>query len=243
MSLLLLQSRREGDPALTHERTAFARIAGARLDQVQVWDLLSNTPGEEDFLAADCVLVGGSGEFGVGDATTHTWLSSFIDSMGLLTTLDVPVFASCFGFQALVEACGGKVETDRSRSEIGTFEVTVTEAGQDDELFQTVLPQFFAQFGHRDRATELPSIFENLARSERCEFQAFRMPDKRFYATQFHPELSMNENRERSLMYSDYYTKAGLADSFEEIMASFRESPQASALLEKFLKEHVQISS
>jgi GMP synthase-like glutamine amidotransferase len=77
----------------------------------------------------------------------------------------------------------------------------------------------------------------HLARTERSDFQAFRVPGKRIYATQFHPELSMKANRERSIMYAAEYTRAGYADTFEEVIASFRASNAASNLLRRFVRE------
>lgn len=237
MRLLLLQARKHGDPAAAHEQEAFAGVIGVDLAQVVPWDVIASTPTDRDLQAADCILVGGAGDFGVGDARRHSWLVRFIDTMGRLTTMDVPVFASCFGFQALVVACGGRVETDNSRAEIGTFEVTVTEAGREDPLFKKVAPRFYAQFGHVDCVTALPTGLVNLARTERNAFQAARVPGRPIYLTQFHPELSMEANRERTIMYADSYANEGFAEVFDEILRNFRESPSSSALLRRFIRD------
>ncbi len=230
-----------GDPAATHERDAFARVLGVDTRHVVPWDVLAGIPTESELRAADCVLVGGAGDFGVGDAASQPWLADFIGVMGRLTAMDVPVFASCFGFQALVVACGGRVETNNARAEIGTFEVSVTEAGMEDPLFKEVAPRFYAQFGHVDCVTALPPGFVNLARTERNEFQAATIPDKRIYLTQFHPELSMEANRERTVMYADSYAEEGFADVFDEILENFRESHASSGLLRRFARDCLRL--
>lgn len=159
--------------------------------------------------------------------------------MGRLTLTDTPVFASCFGFQATVAACGGRIGTEKVRAEIGTFDVIVSKDGCDDSLFNTVPRIFAAQFGHVDHAATLPSNLVNLGRTKRNEFQAARVRGKQFYLTQFHPELSMEANRERTIMYAKGYEREGFGDSLDEILANFRPSPAASTLLRRFVTDTV----
>ena len=239
MKLLLLQARKKGDPAAVHERSAFARVLGIDTRHIVPWDLLAGPPPKSELTSADCILVGGSGDFSVSDAADQGWIRQFIDAAGDLTSMGVPVFASCFGFQAFVVGFGGRVETNKSNAEFGTFELTVSEAGARDDLFREVAPRFYAQFGHADHAAALPSIFVNLASSERNEYQAATIPGKDVYMTQFHPELSMEANRERAFMYLDSYAQAGFVDSFDDVMDNFRESPESSALLTRFVRGHL----
>ncbi len=185
----------------------------------------------------DCVLVGGAGEYGIGDAGEHPWLARFIDFCGELAARGSPTFASCFGFQAMVAAAGGAVKPDVARAEIGTFEVTLTDAGGADPLFGPLGPRFYAQFGHKDRALGVPSGLVNLASSARCAFQAFTVQDKPIYATQFHPELSMERNRDRYFRYVRNYVRPEMPDTAEQMLASFRETPEASSLLRRYVEE------
>ncbi|MGE0713276.1 MAG: type 1 glutamine amidotransferase [Planctomycetota bacterium] len=237
MRFLLLQARNAGDPAGPHEAEAFRDELGLAPDQLTPYDLLQGRPPAglvEDY---DCVLVGGSGEFGVGDASEHPWLREFIDLMGDLGSRGFPTFASCFGFQALVVAGGGEVITDKTRAEVGTFELFTTEHGAADPLFRAVAPRFGAQLGHKDHATRLPSDTVHLAGSERSPYQALRVAGKPVYATQFHPELSMTRNRERFLRYLAAYSTPDMVDSPETVLARYRETTGATELLRAFVRE------
>ncbi len=237
VKFLLLQARNPGDEALEHEQLAFREILEVDGDAVRPWDLLQGPPSFDLVAEHDCVLVGGAGEYGMEGAGKHPWLARFIDFCGELAARGMPTFASCFGFQAMVAAAGGAVKPDIGRAEIGTFEVTLTEAGRNDPLLGPVGPRFFAQFGHKDHAQAVPSGLINLASSERCAFQALTVPDKPVYATQFHPELSMERNRERFYRYIKNYVRPEMPDTAEQMLASFRGTPQASSLVRRYVQE------
>ncbi|MFQ5843659.1 MAG: type 1 glutamine amidotransferase [Planctomycetota bacterium] len=236
---LLLQAREAGEAAGPHERAAFREVLGVSGDALRPWDLLRGPPPPGILDETDCVLVGGSGRFGMGDAAAHAWLKRFIDFMGLLAGRGPPTFASCFGFQALVVAGGGTVETDRSRAEVGTFELTVTREGAADPLFAPLAPAFAAQLGHQDHVTRLPADLIHLARSERSPFQAVKVKGRRVYATQFHPELTMARNRERFLLYRSEYAGSDMPDPAARVLERFRPSPAATDLLRRFWCEEL----
>ncbi|RMG10446.1 MAG: type 1 glutamine amidotransferase [Planctomycetota bacterium] len=234
---LLLQARNPGDPAEAHEQEAFRDVLGVEGDALRPWSLLAGPPPRKVLDEVACVLVGGSGEYGIGDAPDHLWLGEFISFMGELADEGFPMFASCFGFQALVAARGGRVETDKSRAEVGTFELHVTEEGREDPLFGPLHPRFFAQLGHKDHVVEFPADMVHLAGSARSPYQALRIPGKPVYATQFHPELSMRRNRERFLGYLEAYSQPDMPDTVDDVLAAFRETKAASALLRRYAHE------
>lgn len=240
MKFLLLAARNPGDDALEHEQLAFGEILEIGGEALRPWDLLQGPPSFDLVAEHDCVLVGGAGEYGIGDAGEHPWLARFIDFCGELVARGSPTFASCFGFQAMVAAAGGAVKQDVARAEIGTFEVTLTDAGRADPLFGPLGPRFYAQFGHKDRALGVPSGLVNLASSARCAFGAFTVPDKPIYATQFHPELSMERNRDRYFRYVRNYVRPEMPDTAEQMLASFRETPEASSLLRRYMEEMLE---
>jgi GMP synthase (glutamine-hydrolysing) len=237
MKFLLLQARNEGDPAQPHEVLSFEEVLERPAGAIQPWSLLDGPPPGKVLDATDCVLVGGSGDYGVLDAGEHTWLAEFIQLMGDLAERGFPTFCSCFGFQAMCLALGGVVETDKARAEVGTFELTLTEHGQADPLFKALSPTFLAQLGHKDHVTKLPAGFVHLATSARSEFQAMTIPGKPVYATQFHPELSMTRNRERFLRYLVEYSKPDMADSPDSVLTGFRETPAATSVLRRYVDE------
>ncbi len=237
MKLLLLQARNPGDPAGPHELEAFREVLATPEDALRPWDLLTGPPPADVLAEVDVVLVGGSGEYGVGDVAEHPWLRQFVDLMGELSAAGKPTFASCFGFQALVLAGGGEVVTDKRRAEVGTFELHVTEAGREDALFRDLAPRFLAQLGHKDHATRLPAGTVHLAGSERSPYQALKVEGKPIYATQFHPELSMKRNRERFLRYLEAYSDPDMVDPPDKVLAAYRESEGATDLLRRYLTE------
>lgn len=237
INFLLLQARTPEDPAGPHEREAFQEIMGRKPEAFRYWSLLDGAPPGKLLDEVDCVLVGGSGDFGVGDAAENPWLIPFIEFMGELAEGGFPTFASCFGFQALCAAYGGTVESDKSRAEVGTFELTVTPDGESDPLFGPLKPHFNAQLGHKDHVTSLPDGVVHLASSERSEFQALRIEGKPIYATQFHPELSMVRNRERFMRYLEDYSDPSMPDSTEKVLAAYRETKLASSVLRRYVDE------
>tara|TARA_R110002072_G_scaffold14048_1_gene58573 strand:- start:174 stop:905 length:732 start_codon:yes stop_codon:yes gene_type:complete len=237
MRFLLLQARNAGDAAQPHEHEAFAEILERDLETIEVWSLLEGAPPKERIAAADCVLVGGSGEYGVNDVAKYPWLSGFIDLMGELANEGKPTFASCFGFQALCVAAGGEVVVDKARAEVGTFELYVTPEGERDPLFGPLKPRFKAQLGHKDHVTRLPEGFLHLAGSERSPNQALVVPGKAIYATQFHPELSMVRNRERFMRYLEGYSDPSMPDSPEQVLAAYCETTGASGVLKRYVDE------
>lgn len=235
-TFLLLQARRPGDPAQAHEVESFAEALGVPTACIRPWDLLQGAPtlaALEDGI--DCLLVGGSGDFGVGDAVKQPWIGAFIESLGVIADSGFPTFASCFGFQALVVAGGGRVEPDKKRAEVGTFELHVTASGAADPLFGPLAPRFLAQLGHKDHAVEMPASFLHLAGSQRSPYQALALPGKPVYATQFHPELTMRRNRERYTVYLAGYSDPEMPDTPEQVFAAFRETPGATGLLRRFV--------
>ena len=134
----------------------------------------------------------------------------------------------------MVVALGGTVEADEDAAEVGTYEIELLEAGTADPLFSGIPTRFDAQLGHKDRAIILPSGITNLARSERCPYQAMRIGDGHVYATQFHPELTGKNNLGRFNRYLDLYSHILGADRVTEMLDGFGPSPHTEGLLKRF---------
>jgi len=229
MRYRLLQARDPGDPVKEEERAAFAARLGVPLDDVIAHDLLSDATS---FAAVtegvDAVLVGGSGEYSVYDDAP--WLPAFFQTLAELAKANFPTFASCFGFQGLVVGLGGTVEKDTDRAEVGTFTVSLTEEGKNDPIFSQLPAQFEAQLGHKDHAIQWPEGAVCLAASPRCPFQALRV-GTRVYATQFHPELTLQDNLSRLYRYHDHYVSNFGEDGFRELEAQFHAAEDSTKLM------------
>lgn len=241
MQILLIQARNAGDPMLQHELECFA--ARCALDVHAFRPLNLATERWDDDAALDevkAVMVGGSGEYSLA-AGGFDWHEHYLDLMRRIVARRVPMFASCFGFQALVQAFGGEVRSDPDAAEVGTFEISVTEAGRSEAIFADAGTSFDAQLGHNDSAdARLPANLVNLARSERAPVQAIRVKDAPVIATQFHPELSMEDNIVRYRRYLVAYAP-GLSDdeAMQRAQSIHRPSPVANRLLRQFLAAYV----
>ncbi len=234
LSYLLLQARDPGDPMAAHEAGCFVQTLGGVPDAFDTHDLLSGPPSLDKVRRYDVLLVGGSGEYSV--LGPQSWVKAFIDFLSdVVVGHRVPTFASCFGFQGLVLAGGGAVVKDEQNSEVGTFDVHLTDAGAADPLLSGLAPHFKAQLGHSDRAERLPSGMLHLAYTSKSPYQAIRLEGTDVFATQFHPELDREANTLRYMRYLEYYRQKGVGDDDDDpVLAAMADSPHASSLLKRF---------
>ncbi len=217
------------------ERRSFAARAGINEDQLVPHDLLEGPPSLRKVRNFDALMIGGSGDYYVskGDLPRFPVL---LDLLRDVVDASHPTFASCFGFQLLVKGLDGEIVHDVAGMEVGTYELALTDAGAEDPLFSFLPRRFKAQTGRKDRAGRLPSSTVNLAASDRCPFHALRVVDKPIWATQFHPELSGEENRARFLNYLEGYGGYMSAEERQETLDSFEDSPETMELIPRFLR-------
>lgn len=230
-NFLLIQVRNPDDPMGQHEVDCFAGALDVPNENIIPFDLLRSTFTEAHLNRVDAVLVGGSGDYSV--VTGGTWLEPALQLFVWLYEQEIPVFASCWGFQAFARALGGAVVTDLSRAEVGTQTMNLTAAGTSDPVFAPLGDFFPAQIGHQDIVERLPSEAILLCSSETVTNQAMTFPGKKIYATQFHPELQLNDLICRLKAYPEYVEKiTGL--SMEQFTTSCLPSPQAFGILRRF---------
>ena len=213
---------------------AFASACELPPESFVAHDLLTGPPSDEELAASSALMIGGSGDFYLSQGDLpHT--RETLAFLRRVVDRGHPTFASCFGYQCLVLALGGELTYDPPNAEVGTFDLRLSRAGADDELFGSLPPTFAAQLGHKDRALHAPPGTRNLASSERCALQALRVPGKPIWATQFHPELDRETNHGRFLRYLEGYTSELPDLDLERAHLRFRDSPEASRLLRRFL--------
>ncbi len=233
LRFLLLQVRNPDDPMLAAEVASFARALRVPDTQIEVADLLAGFPGQERLDACDVVLLGGSGHYSV--ARDSAWLDGILAGLAELCQRGKATFASCWGFQAIARALGGRVIHDVDRAEVGTLPIKLTEAGRRDRVFGALPPTFLAQLGHEDHVVELPPGAVRLAYSDLAEHQAFCIDDKPIYCTQFHPELSRSDFIARLEAYPQYVAAAA-GMTMEQFRSATRETPEAQSLLPRFVE-------
>jgi GMP synthase (glutamine-hydrolysing) len=233
-NILLLQARNPGDPAKEEERVSFAARIGCDVDKISPHDIIAEPLTLQKTLRFDALMVGGSGDYYVSKGNLPHFEAT-LDLLREVVERGHPTFASCFGFQLMAQALGGEVIFDAPNVEVGTFPLTLTQAGQQDELLGSLPPQFCAQLGRKDRAARLPDNSLHLASSERCPYQALRVPGKPIWATQFHPELTGAENLGRFHRYQAGYGSVMDAAEQQATLDRFTDSPETEKLLQRFV--------
>jgi GMP synthase (glutamine-hydrolysing) len=234
---LLLQTRNSGDPMAAQEVRCFARTLGCPISAIEVFDLLSAVPTIDKLRQADMLLFGGAGHYSAasepGDPRPRPWLERVLDCMREIHRLAKPTFASCWGFQAMARAMGGKCIHDLPNAEVGTIALHLTSAGMADPLFGQLPPAFAGQAGHEDHVVQLPPDAMLLASSDRVPEQAFRFIGRPIYCTQFHPELDRPALLERVVAYPEYVARIARVP-FDDFIRSCGETPEANLLLRRF---------
>jgi GMP synthase (glutamine-hydrolysing) len=108
--------------------------------------------------------------------------------------LGIPVLGICFGMYAIAAALGGKVEGGHKR-EFGYAEVRARGHTQLFEGIQDyVTPEghgmLHVWMSHGDNVTEMPPGFKVMASTESCPIAGMADEERKYYAVQFHPEVT-----------------------------------------------------
>jgi GMP synthase (glutamine-hydrolysing) len=108
--------------------------------------------------------------------------------------LGVPVLGICYGMQTMAHQLGGKVEGGHKRE----FGFASVRARGHTKLFEGI--QDFATpeghgmldvwMSHGDKVTEMPPGFKLMASTASCPIAGMADEARRFYAVQFHPEVT-----------------------------------------------------
>ena len=117
--------------------------------------------------------------------------------------LGVPVLGICYGMQTMAQQLGGKVEAGKVR-EFGYAEVRArghTQLLDGIEDFRT--PEGHGMLkvwmSHGDKVTVMPDGFKLMASTESCPIAGMADEARRFYAVQFHPEVTHTKQGKRIL--------------------------------------------
>lgn len=138
--------------------------------------------------------------------------------------LGIPVLGICYGSQLMAYLLEGKVET-APVSEYGKTEVKVD---SHSTLFEGVSESTICWMSHTDYIAEAPEGFKVSATTPVCPVAAMECPERKLYATQFHPEVM--HTQEGTKMLSNFvYNVCGCKgdwkmDSFvEKTISEIRE--------------------
>jgi GMP synthase (glutamine-hydrolysing) len=107
--------------------------------------------------------------------------------------MSLPVLGICYGMQTMALQLGGEVEVS-DKHEFGYARVTLVNESQlldgiEDETSgeERMLDVWMS---HGDMVTALPQGFQQLAKTDSCEFAAMSDESRHFYGVQFHPEVN-----------------------------------------------------
>ncbi|HYJ20336.1 MAG TPA: glutamine-hydrolyzing GMP synthase [Burkholderiales bacterium] len=144
----------------------------------------------------------------------------------------VPVLGICYGMQTMAQQLGGKVEAGKVR-EFGFAEVR---ARGHTKLFDGI--QDFATpeghgmlkvwMSHGDKVTAMPPGFKLMASTEACPIAGMADEDRRYYAVQFHPEVT-HTKQGKALLHRFVHQICGcgtdwnMPDYVSEAVASIRQ--------------------
>jgi GMP synthase (glutamine-hydrolysing) len=122
------------------------------------------------------------------------WEDETLRAPSLAFELGIPVLGICFGMYAIAAALGGKVEGGHKR-EFGYAELR---ARGHTKLFDGIQDYVTAEghgmlhvwMSHGDNVTEMPPGFKLMASTDSCPIAGMADEERKFYAVQFHPEVT-----------------------------------------------------
>lgn len=100
--------------------------------------------------------------------------------------LGKPILGICYGAQLIAYLCGGKVESAKV-SEYGKTEIYLEDGAS--VLLDGVTQETSVFMSHTDYVASLPKGFSVTSKSDNCPVASFENPERKIYATQFHPEV------------------------------------------------------
>ncbi|MDD5739544.1 MAG: glutamine-hydrolyzing GMP synthase [Candidatus Peribacteraceae bacterium] len=141
-----------------------------------------STPAKELKGAAGIILSG-------GPQSVYDKASPVADPR--IFSLGVPVLGICYGLQWMTKTLGGTVSPGKMK-EYGHTEIRPVSGG--GILLKDIGERCTVWMSHGDEASKLPEGFQLTALSDSCTNAAFEDPRRKFFAVQFHPEVTHTEH-------------------------------------------------
>lgn len=237
----LLLSIRAEDDAADDEHRSFLRFGGLESAELTRIGLTATELGRIDLADWSGVMLGG-GPYNVTDppdeksATQVRVEAELLPLIERIVDADFPFLGCCYGIGTLGSVIGATV--DRTHTEpVGAVTVRLTSAAHADPLFAGLPDSFDAYGGHKEAARILPPGVIDLAASDTCPIQAFRVRDN-VYATQFHPELDADGMCTRIDAYKNHgYFAPDTAEALK-VSARERDISHPSTILRRFVERY-----
>ena len=116
----------------------------------------------------------------------------------IVFNLGVPLLGICYGMQTMAEQLGGSVQTAHSLGQSREFGYAEVRARGHTKLLDQI-QDFTTNDGHGilkvwmshgDSVTRMPSGFKLMASTDSCPVAGMADEERKFYAVQFHPEVT-----------------------------------------------------
>jgi len=110
--------------------------------------------------------------------------------------LGIPILGICYGLHWMTQALGGEV----SQGKVKEYGHTgIRDSGSGSDLFTGCPEKFIVWMSHGDEAVKLPEGFKQIATSDSCANAGFADEERKFFAIQFHPEVTHTEHGDQIL--------------------------------------------
>ena len=159
------------------------------------------------------------------------WSEALVPWLRAAVGASVPTLGICYGHQLLAHALGGDVAHHPDGVEIGTVEVRMHSAAQDDPLLGQLPTAFNAQAVHWQSVRRLPPQAVPLASSAHEAHHAFRV-GRNAWGVQFHPEFSADALRAYLDGLGPTLAREGVDAA--EVAAGLKDTPEAASVLGRF---------
>lgn len=234
---ILFMQIRDDQETKDEEFNEFVRFGRLNEGQITTLDVFATPEFPQDLPKDfDAVFVGGSSDANVLETEKYPFINSSKKLLKYCADNNIPTLASCFGFQTAAKALGGEVIKDKKNMETGSYTITLTDDAKNDVLYHDMPKQFPAISFHKLRVSKLPPSAILFASSELCPIHAFKLKDKPFYASQFHPELDRTDLIARIIRYQDrYFSDEESEAQLDRIKETCAETPEANSLIGKFV--------
>jgi len=161
------------------------------------------------------------------------------DLMDKIVKNDIPFLGICYGVGILGTHQKCHISKEKYGEEVGAVDISLTEAGEKDDLLKNIPKTFSAFVGHKEACQSLPKNITLLASSPTCPIAMLKIKNN-IYATQFHPELDIEGIIKRIHIYKNYgYFKPEEMDALIK-KVSQTEVIYPAKILENFVSKYKQ---
>ncbi len=205
----------------------YAQLIARRVREAKVYsEVVPHTLTVEQLRARDPAAIVLSG----GPSSVYADGAPSLDPA--LLDAGVPVFGMCYGFQAMVQACGGTVART-GLGEYGATRVRIDDVAS--TLFHGQPADQSVWMSHGDAVTRLPGGLTATASSAGAPVAAFEDDTRRLYGVQWHPEVVHSTFGQR-VLENFLHRGAGLAGDWD---AGSVIDEQIAAIRERVGDKHV----